>query len=114
MDDEQRRSRTRGLWLVRLVTAGTVGAALALTWGFGVLAEAFFSGKPPAPPPAPKIPVAAVPVQQPRPVVVTVVQHPGPPPGYVSTAPQPPGSAPGAAPAPPPPPVCHATPSKPC
>lgn len=112
MDVSQQRSRNRALWLVRFVTAGTVGAALGLTWGFGVLAEAFFSGKPPAPPAPPKIPVAAVPVQQPRPVVVTVVQHPGPPPGW--TAPQPPAAAPGAAPAPPPPPVCHATPSKPC
>lgn len=114
MDNDQRRSRNRALWLVRLVTAASVTAALGLTWGFGVLAEAFFSGKPAPPPAPPKIPTAATPVQAQRPVVVTIVQHAGPPPSSTSTAPQAPGSAPAAAPAPPPAPVCHSTPSKPC
>jgi hypothetical protein len=115
MDDSQRHSRNRAVWLVRLITAGTVSAALALTWGFANLAEAFFSGKTPAPQPPPKVPVAAAPVQQPRPVIVTVVQHPYQPQAPSrSTAPQPPAKAPVAAPPPPPPPVCHSTPSKPC
>jgi hypothetical protein len=115
MESGQRHSRNRALWLVRLVTAGSVGAALGLTWAFAGLAEAFFSGKPPAPAPPPQVPVAAVPVQKPRPVVVTVVQHPYQPQAPSrSAAPQPPAKAPVAAPAPPPPPVCHSTPSKPC
>lgn len=117
-DDAPRRSRNRALWLVRLATAGSVAAALGVTWAFGNLAEAFFSGKSPAPPAPPDVPNAAAPVQSQRPVAVTIVQHPAQPPTG-ATAPQPPAQnpAPPAAappPAPPPPPVCHSTPSKPC
>ena len=111
--DVQARSRSRGIRLVRLATAGSVAAALSLTWGFGQLAEAYFSGKPPAPPAPPDVPNKATPVQKAPPVVVSVVHHSGPPP-QGSVAPRAPSRPPGAAPAPPPPPVCHSTPSKPC
>ena len=117
MEDSQRRSRNRALWIVRLATAGSVGGALGLTWGFATLAEAYFSGKPPPPSAAPQVPVSAAPVQQPRPVITTIVHHPGAvaaPTPVRGAAPQPPAQAPVAAPQPPPPPVCHSTPSKPC
>ena len=105
-------TRDRAIVGVRMGTVAAVLGAVGLTWMFGVLAEAFFSGKPPAPPAVPKIPVQAAPVQSAPPVVVRVVHHSGPPPGY--TAPRAPSSVPGAAPAAPPPPACHSTPSKPC
>jgi hypothetical protein len=114
MDGEpQARSRRRGIRIVRLATAGAAAGALSLAWGFGQLAEAYFSGKPATPAPPPVIPKEATPVQKPPPVVVSVVHHSGPPPGGAG-APRPPSQPPGAAPAPPPPPVCHSTPSKPC
>jgi len=110
-------TRDRAIWIVRIATLGGLTTALGLTWGFSSLAEAYFSGKQPAPPAPPTVPVAAAPVQAVRQVITTVVHHPysG---GYVgtssggSTAPAAGGSAPAAAP--PPPPACHSTPSKPC
>ena len=117
MEESARRSRNRAFWIVRLATLGSVGGALGLTWGFATLAEAYFSGKPPAPPTPPQVPVLAAPVQGSRPVITTIVHHPGaapvPAPGR-SAAPQPPAQPPAAAPQPPPAPVCHSTPSKPC
>ena len=70
-------SRDKAIWVVRLATFGGAVSALGVTWVFSNLAEAYFSGKPVvahvAPPPT--VPVAAVPVQAPRPVVTTVVHH---------------------------------------
>jgi hypothetical protein len=109
-------SRNRAIWIVRLLTLGGVGGALGLTWGFANLAEAYFSGKAPAPPAPPQVPKLAAPVQQPPPVITTIVHHRAQPPAGSGAAPRPPSSAPGTAPAPapPPPPACHSTPSKPC
>ena len=105
-------SRNRALWTVRLVTSAAVAAALAVTWAFSNMAEAFFSGRPQVVSP-PQVPALATPVQQARPVITKVVHHPaGSRPG--ASAPGAPGSAPVAAPKPPPAPVCHSTPSKPC
>ncbi len=103
--------RDRAILVVRLATAAGAAAALGLTWLFGNAAEAYFSGRTPAPPPPPKVPVAPAPVQQPRPVVTTIVHHPA---GAAQSGPRPPAAAPVAAPAPPPPPACHSTPSRPC
>ena len=109
-------TRDRAIWLVRLVTLGAVGGAVGASWGLGALAEAYFSGRPPAPPPAPNIPRHAAPVQKAPEVIVSVVHHPyrpgqQPPSG---SNPRPPSQAPGAPPPPPPPAACHSTPSKPC
>jgi hypothetical protein len=113
-EPELKRSRTRAIWTVRIATLAGVGGALGLTWGFGNLAEAYFSGKPPASPPPPSVPKLAAPVQHPPPVITTIVHHKASQPGSSRTAPQPPSSGPAPAPAPPPPPACHSTPSKPC
>jgi hypothetical protein len=118
----EERTRDRAILIVRLATIGGLAGALGFTWLFSNLAEAFFSGKAPAVPAPPSVPVAAVPVQQPRAVVTTVVHHKvavssG---GSVSTgrssapAPRPPSQGPAPAPPPPPPPACHGTPSHPC
>jgi len=115
----EQSTRDRAIWIVRGVTLGGLAGAFGLTWGFANLAEAYFSGKQPAPPAPPSVPVAAAPVQAPRQVITTVVHHPyaG---GYsgTSTGSSAPaassGGAPAAAPAPPPPPACVSTPSKPC
>ena len=121
----EQKTRDRAIWIVRGATLGGLATALGLTWGFSTLAEAYFSGKQPAPPAPPAVPVAATPVQAAREVVTTVVHHPyvG---GYVGSAgpassgggaPASSGGsapAPAAAPAPPPPPACVSTPSKPC
>jgi hypothetical protein len=123
----EQKTRDRAIWIVRGATLGGLATALGLTWAFSNLAEAYFSGKQPAPPAPPAVPVAATPVQAAREVVTTVVHHPyvG---GYVGTssgggaaasgggapASSGGGTAPVAAPAPPPPPACHSTPSKPC
>jgi hypothetical protein len=123
----ERRTRDIAIWLVRLSTFVSAAAALGLTWAFSGLAQAYFSGKPPAPAPTvvPAVPVAAAPVQQPPKVEQTIVHHPsaavgaGAPraPGPAApgaAAPRPPSSGPAPPPAPPPPPVCKSTPSKPC
>jgi hypothetical protein len=114
----EQATRDRAIWFVRLVTLGGVGGALGLTWGFGALAEAFFSGKPAAPL-VPHVPVAAAPVQKPPPVIVSIVHHPyGPgasaPSKSGGTAARPPATKPAPAPPPPPKAICHSTPSKPC
>ncbi|MFI5282678.1 MAG: hypothetical protein ACHQ0J_06055 [Candidatus Dormibacterales bacterium] len=118
----EQSTRDRAIWIVRVATLGGLTSALGLTWAFSNLAEAYFSGKQPAPPAPPAVPAAATPVQVARQVITTVVHHPysG---GYVGStsgggaaaAPASSGgSAPAAAPAPPPPPACVSTPSKPC
>jgi hypothetical protein len=121
--NNDQRTRDRAIWIVRGATFGGLVSALGLTWGFSNLAEAYFSGKQPAPPAPPSVPVAAAPAQGTRAVVTTVVHHPyaG---GYVGTSTAggtttggtttSGGTAPVAAPAPPPPPACVSTPSKPC
>jgi len=122
MPDQKSEKRTRDLaiWLVRLSTVGSAAGALGMTWYFSGLAQAYFSGKPPAPAPTvvPAVPVAAAPVQQPPKVDQTIVHHPssaaGAPGAPVAAAPRPPSSGPAAPPAPPPKPVCKSTPSKPC
>ena len=116
---EVQSTRDRAIWIVRLATVSGLASALGLTWAFSNLAEAYFSGKQPAPPAPPSVPAAAAPVQQARQVITTVVHHPysG---GYVgassggSTASSGGGTAPVSAAAPPPPPACVSTPSKPC
>ena len=122
----ERRTRDLSIWLVRLSTFGSAAGALGMTWYFSGLAQAYFSGKPPAPAPTvvPAVPVAAAPVQAPPKVEQTVVHHPtsaagggrapAAPAAPAAGAPRPPSSGPGPAPAPPPPPVCKSTPSKPC
>ena len=60
----ERATRNKAIWAVRLATFGGLTGALGLTWAFSNLAEAYFSGKPPAPPTPPRVPVAAAPVQQ--------------------------------------------------
>jgi hypothetical protein len=107
--------RDRAIIGVRLGTAGALVAALGLTWLFGTLAEAFFSGKPPAAPPVPSVPRLAAPVQSAPKTIVQVIHHQGTAPTG-GTNPRPPSSPPkaGQPPAPPPPPACHSTPSKPC
>jgi hypothetical protein len=118
----EQSTRDRAIWIVRLATLGGLTSALGLTWAFSNLAEAYFSGKQPAPPAPPTVPVAAAPVQVARQVITTVVHHPysG---GYVgsssassgsSAASSGGGSAPAPVAAPPPPPACVSTPSKPC
>jgi hypothetical protein len=112
MADAPQDSRNRAVWTVRLVTSGAVAGALAVTWAFSNMAEAFFSGKPQVAIP-PQVPALATPVQQARPVITKIVHHPaGSRPG--AAAPRAPGAAPAPAPAPPPAPACHSTPSKPC
>lgn len=118
----EQSTRDRAIWMVRLATLGGLFGAVGLSWLFGDLAEAYFSGKPPAPTPTPVpvIPVAAAPVQKPPPVIQSVVHHPyqgggaGAPAVGGGAAPRPPAQGPAPAPPPPPPPVCHSTPSKPC
>ncbi len=105
-------ARDRAILTVRLVTAGLATGVLGLTWLFSNLAEAYFSGKPPAQAPVPQVPAAAAPVQSAPPVITKVVHHSGYPPG--GSAPRPPGQGPRSAPPAPPPPACHSTPSKPC
>lgn len=112
----EQATRDRAIWFVRLVTLGGVGGALGLSWGFAALAEAFFSGRPPAAP-VPYVPVAAAPVQKAPPVIVSVVHHaykPGQQAPTATRAPNPPAQKPAPAPPPPPKVVCHSTPSKPC
>jgi hypothetical protein len=118
-------TRDRAIWFVRLSTFGGVVGALGLSWLFGDMAQAYFSGQPAPKPVAlpPVVPVAAAPVQKPPTVIQSVVHHPyqggsrAPAPA-AGAAPRPPGAAPAPAPAaappPPPAPVCHSTPSKPC
>jgi hypothetical protein len=112
--------RDRAVWIVRLATLGSIGGAVGVTWGLSNLAEDYFSGKPPAAPIPPRVPVAAAPVQKPPPVIQTIVHHsyvPGPQAPASSgggSAPRPPAQGPAPPPPPPPPPVCHSTPSKPC
>ena len=119
----EQTTRDRAIWIVRGATVGGLAGALGLTWGFSNLAEAYFSGKQPAAPAPPSVPVAAAPVQAQRAVVTTVVHHAyggsyggggttttgG---GGTTTAGG--GTTPVSAPAPPPPPACVSTPSKPC
>lgn len=108
-------TRDRAILVVRLATAAAVALAVGFAWLFSNLAEAFFSGKPPAVPPPPQVPVAKAPAQTPRTVVQTVVHHPyNSRPGSGANAPRPPSSGPAAAPPPAPPPACHSTPTKPC
>jgi hypothetical protein len=107
-------ARDRAVLIVRLATVGGVLGAVGLSWVFGNLAEAFFSGRQPAPPGPPKVPIAAAPVQKAPPVVTTTVHHPYSSRPGAGSAPNPPGTGPAPAPAPPPPPVCHSTPSHPC
>jgi hypothetical protein len=117
----QPSTRNKAILIVRAATFGGAVGALAITWLFSNLAEAYFSGKPVtahAPPP-PKVPVAAVPQQAPPTVIKTVVHHPssgrsGAPAPVSGPAPRPPAQGPAPAPPPPPPPVCHSTPSHPC
>jgi hypothetical protein len=113
-EPELKRSRNRAIWTVRVLTLAGVGSALGITWGFANLAEAYFSGKAPAPPPPPNVPKLAAPAQKPPPVITTIVHHAGRPPASSSAAPRPPSSGAPAAAAPPAPPACHSTPSKPC
>jgi hypothetical protein len=113
----EQSTRDRAIWIVRGATIGGLAGAMGLTWGFSNLAEAYFSGKQPAPPAPPTVPVAAVPVQGHRAVITTVVHVPygGTATSGGSSAPAAStGGAPAAAPAPPPPPACVSTPSKPC
>jgi hypothetical protein len=107
-------TRDRAILIVRLATFGGLASALGLTWLFTNLAESYFSGKQPAAPLPPTVPVAAAPVQAAPPVIQTVVHHPGYAPSSGGAAPRPPAQGPAAAPPPPPAPVCHSTPSKPC
>ena len=106
-------TRNRAILGIRTGTAAAVFAAVGLSWLFAILAEDYFSGKPPATPPVPQVPQLAAPVQKAPPVVTTTVHKTGYPPSSTGPGPRPPGTAPGAAP-PPPAPVCHSTPSKPC
>jgi len=108
------RTRDRAVLIVRLATLGAIVVATGMSWAFGNLAEAFFSGKTAAPPGPPQVPVAKAPVQAAPPVVTTVVHHPYGTRTGSTSGPQPPSTKPGPAPAPPPPPVCHSTPSHPC
>ena len=105
-------TRNRAILGIRAGTVAAIVGSIGLTWLFAILAEDFFSGKPPEPPPVPQVPQQAAPVQVPPKVITTVVHKVGYPPG--TTGPRPPSSAPGAAPPPAPPPACHSTPSKPC
>jgi hypothetical protein len=108
--------RDRAIIGVRLGTAAALVGALGLTWAFATMAEAFFSGKPPAAPPVPSVPQLASPVQAAPRTIVKVIHHVGNPPATGGTKPGPPSSPPkaGNPPPPPPPPGCHSTPSKPC
>jgi hypothetical protein len=112
----EQTARDRAIMIVRLATFGGVASALGMSWLFSNMAEAYFSGKPPAPTVAapPEVPVAAAPVQKPPKVVQKVVHHSGWPPGTAGSGPRPPSQGPGAAPLAPPKPVCHSTPSAPC
>jgi len=118
----EQSTRDRAIFIVRGATLGGLVGAFGLTWVFSNLAEAYFSGKQPAPPAPPTVPVAAAPVQKAPTFVTTVVHHPyvagyvpGTTTGGGTTAPAPPaGGGPVTAPAPPPPPACVSTPSKPC
>ncbi|HUZ88096.1 MAG TPA: hypothetical protein VNF26_14210 [Candidatus Baltobacterales bacterium] len=109
-------TRDRALWIVRLGTLGGVVSALGLSWLFSGLAQAYFSGKLPAPPSSvtATVPVAAAPVQTTPTVVQTVVHVPYGAPAPSGSTPGPPSQGPAAAPQPAPPPVCYSTPSKPC
>jgi hypothetical protein len=114
-------ARDRAIWVVRLAAFGGAAGALGLSWLFGGLAEAYFSGKSPtalAPSAPAEVPVEGAPVQQPPTVVQQVVRHPYQPgsqaPAPAGSAPRAPGQAPAPALAPPPAPVCNSTPSKPC
>ncbi|HEY4887837.1 MAG TPA: hypothetical protein VIJ58_04560 [Candidatus Dormibacteraeota bacterium] len=111
--------RDRAIWVVRLAAFGGAAGALGLSWLFGGLAEAYFSGKSPtalAPSAPAEVPVEGAPVQQPPTVVQQVVRHPygSQAPAAAGSAPRAPGQAPAPALAPPPAPVCNSTPSKPC
>jgi hypothetical protein len=112
----EQTARDRAILIVRLATFGGVASALGLSWLFSNMAEAYFSGKPPAPTAAapPEVPVAAAPVQKAPTVVQKVVHHSGWPPGTAGSGPRPPNQGPGAALLAPPRPVCHSTPSAPC
>jgi hypothetical protein len=112
----EQATRDRAILVIRLATYGTVLSALGVSWLFSNLAEAYFSGKPPAPPAPSTVPAAAIPVQRPPKVITKVVVHHSYRPGSVApgSGPRPPGQGPGQAPAPPPKPVCHSTPSHPC
>jgi hypothetical protein len=106
-------TRNRAIIGIRAGTVAAILGSLGLTWLFAILAEDFFSGKPPVVV-VPTVPQQAAPVQAAPKVITTVVHKVGYPPGSGS-GPRPPSSAPGAAPPPAaPPPVCHSTPSKPC
>jgi hypothetical protein len=115
----EQAARDRAILVVRLAAFGGAAGALGLSWLFGGLAEAYFSGKPPtalAPSAPSQVPVEIAPVQQPPTVVQHVVHHPygSQAPAPAGSAPRPPGQGPAAAPPPPPAPVCNSTPSKPC
>jgi hypothetical protein len=117
----EQAARDRAILVVRLAAFGGAAGALGLSWLFGGLAEAYFSGKPPtalAPSAPSQVPVEIAPVQQAPTVVQQVVHHPYQPgsqaPAPAGAAPRPPGQGPAPAPLPPPAPVCHSTPSKPC
>jgi hypothetical protein len=115
----EQAARDRAILVVRLAGFGGAAGALGLSWLFGGLAEAYFSGKPPtalAPSVLSHVPVETAPVQQPPTVVQQVVHHPygSQAPAAAGSAPRPPGQGPAPAPAPPPAPVCNSTPSKPC
>lgn len=111
----QAASRDRAILIVRAATVCAVVVAAGLSWAFGNLAEAFFSGKPAPAPAPPTVPVAGAPTQHPRAVVQTVVHHPNTSrPTSSGSNPRPPGTAPAPAAPPAPPPACHSTPTKPC
>jgi hypothetical protein len=115
----EQAARDRAILLVRLAGFGGAAAALGLSWLFGGLAEAYFSGKPPtalAPSVLSQMPLETAPVQQPPAVVQQVIHHPygSQAPAPAGSAPRAPGQAPAPALAPPPAPVCNSTPSKPC
>jgi hypothetical protein len=115
----EKQARDRAIWFVRLGTLGAAAVALALSWLFGDLAQAYFSGQPPkAQSSPPDIPPRAAPVQKAPPVIKTIVHHPFQPgagaPGSAGSTPRPPSQGPAPAPPPPPPPACKSTPSKPC
>jgi len=107
-------TRDRAILGIRAGTAAAIIGSLGLAWLFGILAEGFFSGKPPAVAPVPQVPQRAAPVQQAPKVIQVIVHHTGNPPATTGSNPRPPSTNPGTAPAPAPPPPCHSTPSKPC
>lgn len=107
-------TRDRAIVGIRAGTVAAILGSLGLTWIFAILAEDFFSGKPPVIV-VPSVPLQAAPVQQAPKVITTTVHKTGTAPTSSGWNPRPPSAAPGAAPPPAaPPPACHSTPTKPC